>query len=84
MYETIKYDVRHKVGWLTLNRPEKLNAFTEQMNKEIKEVLKEVAKDEGVRCLVITGEGRAFCSGEDLSGVGENLDHANDEATRVY
>lgn len=75
MYETIKFEVQNGVGWLTLNRPDKLNAFTEQMNKEISQVVKTVSKDNEVRCLVITGEGRAFCSGEDLSGIGENTDH---------
>lgn len=75
MFETIKYEIKNNVGWLTLNRPDKLNAFTEQMNKEIQLAVKDAAKDEGVRCLVITGEGRAFCSGQDLDGVGEDLDH---------
>jgi 2-(1,2-epoxy-1,2-dihydrophenyl)acetyl-CoA isomerase len=75
LYETIRYDIRGNVAWLILNRPDKLNAFTEQMNKEIVAALKQAAGDEQVRCLVITGEGRAFCSGEDLGGVTEEMDH---------
>jgi 2-(1,2-epoxy-1,2-dihydrophenyl)acetyl-CoA isomerase len=75
LYETILYEVRNGVAYLTLNRPDKLNAFTEQMNKEIEKALKQAAADEEVRCLVITGAGRSFCSGEDLGGVTEGLDH---------
>lgn len=75
MFETILYEVRNGVAYLTLNRPDKLNAFTEQMNSEIQKALKQAAADDEVRCLVITGAGRAFCSGEDLGGVTEELDH---------
>lgn len=82
MYETIHYEVRDRVAWLTLNRPDKLNALTEQMNKEITKALKQAANDENVRCLVITGAGRAFCSGEDLGGVTEEMDHGEVLRTR--
>jgi len=75
LFETILYEVRNGVAYLTLNRPDKLNAFTEQMNSEIQKALKQAAADDEVRCLVITGAGRAFCSGEDLGGVTEELDH---------
>lgn len=76
MYETIAYEVGNGVAWLTLNRPDKLNAFTDQMNKEITVALNEASKDHNVRTIVITGAGRAFCSGEDLGSIGENTDHA--------
>lgn len=75
MYETVKYEVINQVAWITLNRPEKLNAFTEQLNKEIQQAVKQANKDITVRCLVITGAGRAFCSGEDLDGVKDDMDH---------
>lgn len=75
MFETIQYNVKNGVAWIRLNRPDKLNAFIAQMNREIKEAVKNASKDEEVRCLVITGEGRAFCSGQDLSEVDENMDH---------
>lgn len=75
MYETVNYEVVDHVAWIRLNRPEKLNAFTEQLNKEIQQAVKQAKRDSEVRCLVITGEGRAFCSGEDLSGVSEDMDH---------
>ncbi len=77
MFETIHYDVRDGVAWLTLNRPDKLNAFTARMNREIKEAVKTASRDEEVRTIVITGAGRAFCSGQDLSEVDETMDHGD-------
>ncbi len=76
MFETIEYRTENNVAWLRLNRPDKFNAFTEQMNFEITKALKEAERDQEVRCLVITGNGKAFCSGEDLAGVKEDTDHA--------
>lgn len=73
MYETIKYRVENGVAWLTLNRPDKLNAFTSQMNKEIQKAIKISAGADEVRAIIITGEGRAFCSGQDLSDVDESM-----------
>ena len=75
MFETIRYDVKGGIAWLILNRPDKLNAFTAQMNREIKDAIKDASFDEQVRCVVITGEGRAFCSGQDLSEVDDQMDH---------
>lgn len=75
MFETIYYEIRNHVAWITLNRPEKLNAFNEKLNKEVELAVKNASKDSHVRCLVITGEGRAFCSGQDLEGVLEHMDH---------
>jgi 2-(1,2-epoxy-1,2-dihydrophenyl)acetyl-CoA isomerase len=82
LYETIRYEVRDRIAWLTLNRPDKLNSFTEQMNKEITKALKQTANDANIRCLVITGAGRAFCSGEDLGGVTEEMNHGEVLRTR--
>ncbi|MBX9973697.1 enoyl-CoA hydratase-related protein [Cytobacillus firmus] len=75
MFETVKYEVANGVAWISLNRPDKLNAFTEQLNKEVQQAIKLASRDNEVRCLVITGEGRAFCSGQDLQGVNEDMDH---------
>ena len=66
-YETVKAERSNGVLWLSLNRPDKLNAFNEQMGGDLLEALREGEKDDGVRCLVLTGEGRAFSVGEDLS-----------------
>ena len=71
MFETIRYEVKDGIAWLYLNRPDKLNAFIAQMNREVKDAVKAASYDEQVRCIVITGEGRAFCSGQDLSEVDE-------------
>lgn len=75
MFETIRYDVKDGIATLCLNRPEKLNAFNAQMNREVKDAVKSASLDDAVRCIVITGEGRAFCSGQDLAGIDEDLDH---------
>ncbi|MGO4887682.1 enoyl-CoA hydratase-related protein [Anaerobacillus sp. MEB173] len=76
MFETIDYKVENAVAYITLNRPDKLNAFTETMNREIIKALKEANKDKETRCIVITGNGRAFSSGEDLASVNDDTDHA--------
>ena len=65
-YETIIYEKENGVATITLNRPQSLNAFVPQMNKEVLEALKDGERDGAVRCFVITGAGRAFCAGQDL------------------
>lgn len=75
MYETILYELNEGVATITLNRPDTLNAFIAQMNSEIKSAVQLASRDEAVRCIVITGAGRAFCSGQDLSEVTEDMDH---------
>lgn len=66
MYEALKCEVSNRVMTITLNRPEKLNAFNPQMSKELIHALDRADKDDEVRVVVVTGEGRAFCSGADL------------------
>lgn len=66
-YETIRYAVDEGVATITLHRPEKLNAFTEQMMAEVIDALDRVDADDAVRVVIFTGEGRAFCAGADLS-----------------
>ncbi len=58
------------VRTLTLNRPKALNSFTQAMHQELLAALKAAAADSGVRCLVLTGEGRGFCAGQDLADEG--------------
>jgi len=67
-YETIIFEKNDGVATITLNRPQSLNAFVPEMNREVLEALKDGARDAGVRCFVITGAGRAFCAGQDLKG----------------
>ncbi|MBW8826007.1 MAG: enoyl-CoA hydratase/isomerase family protein [Acidobacteria bacterium] len=64
--EDITFEVNDEVGVLTFNRPDVMNAFRRQTQREIEEVLAAAADDPGVRCLVMTGAGRAFSAGADL------------------
>ena len=66
-WETILFDVTDGVALLTLNRPDKLNAFNDRLHEDIAEALGLVENDDTVRALVVTGAGRGFCSGADLS-----------------
>jgi 2-(1,2-epoxy-1,2-dihydrophenyl)acetyl-CoA isomerase len=65
-YETIILERKDGVGTLALNRPEKLNAINRKMTEELNSAMVEIAKDTGVRALVVTGVGRGFCSGADV------------------
>lgn len=65
--QTVRTQTNNGVFWVSLNRPDKLNAFDEQMGSELLEALKEGEKSAEIRCLVVTGEGRAFSVGEDLN-----------------
>ncbi len=66
-YETIEFEITDGVAVLTLNRPDSLNSFNTQMHGEVKDALKAVKKSKEARCLLITGNGRGFCAGQDLS-----------------
>ena len=66
MYEFLKYDVQGGVATITLNRPEVYNALNNEITFELQTAFKAVKKDAEVRVVVLTGEGKAFCSGQDL------------------
>lgn len=68
-YETILFDVNNGIANLTLNRPDVFNAFNEQLSADVNDALKNVAKDKSIRVLVISGTGKAFCSGQDLKSI---------------
>lgn len=72
-YEEIIYEVSEQIATITLNRPDKLNSFTNRMLKEIIAAFDESDADDSVRAVIVTGSGRAFCAGADLSGGGETF-----------
>lgn len=65
-FSTLDYVVADAVATLTFNRPEVFNAFDDTMSEEVLAALKQADRDENVRCIVITGTGKAFCAGQDL------------------
>jgi enoyl-CoA hydratase/carnithine racemase len=80
-YKEIKVAVQDRILTLTLNRPDKLNAFTATMMHEMIDVFTKVNDDDDVRAVIVTGEGRAFCAGADLSQ-GANTFDATKRADR--
>jgi 2-(1,2-epoxy-1,2-dihydrophenyl)acetyl-CoA isomerase len=66
-YDSIQFTIENGIAVLTLNRPDKLNSFTHAMHLEVRDALGKVQTDSSVRVLVLTGAGRGFCAGQDLS-----------------
>jgi enoyl-CoA hydratase/carnithine racemase len=81
-FTQIDYSVADSIGTLTLSRPEKLNAFTVTMMREMISVFDMADADDSVRAVIVTGSGRAFCAGADLSAGGSAFDHSQTEAHR--
>lgn len=73
-YAEIEYEVRDGIATVTLNRPQKMNAYTFVMRNEMLDVFDRIDADDDVRAVVVTGAGRAFCAGADLSGGGDTFD----------
>lgn len=71
MLKTIKYEIKGNIGVLTISRPEVLNALDAEVLKEISEVINTVEKDETVKALIVTGEGRSFVAGADIGAQSE-------------
>jgi enoyl-CoA hydratase/carnithine racemase len=74
-YEQIRYDVLNHVLTITLHRPDRLNAFTPVMKRELVTAFDAADADDDVRAVVVTGAGRAFCAGADLAGGGDTFDY---------
>jgi len=72
--QEILYSVAGRVATITLNRPDKLNAWTRTMEAEVRQAMLEAAADTGVRAIVLTGAGRGFCAGADMSLLQEVVD----------
>jgi enoyl-CoA hydratase/carnithine racemase len=73
-FAQILYDVDGPVATITMNRPERLNAFTITMQREMVAALDLADADDGVRAVIVTGAGKGFCAGADLAGGGETFD----------
>ena len=83
-YTQIVYEVADHIATITLNRPEQLNAFTNTMMREVIDAFDRVDADDDVRVVIVTGAGRGFCAGADLSGGGETFSRGgSDEQTDV-
>ncbi|MDO9429731.1 MAG: crotonase/enoyl-CoA hydratase family protein [Phenylobacterium sp.] len=74
-FETLAYELEDGVATITLNRPEKLNAFNTQMMKDLIAVFDVTDADDAVKAVIVTGAGRGFCAGADLSAGGETFDY---------
>ena len=70
-YESINYSVRDRIATISLNRPDKLNAWTHLMEDELRSAMGQATADKEVRAVVLTGEGRGFCAGADMSMLDE-------------
>lgn len=78
-FETIRYEVEDRVLTITLNRPERLNAFNGQMLGDMVAALDLADADDDVRAVIVTGEGRGFCAGADLGQGAETFDYDNQD-----
>jgi enoyl-CoA hydratase/carnithine racemase len=76
-YEQLAYAVEDRIATITLDRPERLNAFTVQMQQELVDAFGRADADDEVRVVVVTGRGRAFCAGADLSGGARSFDKSD-------
>src|SRR6185503_13366633 len=68
-YEQILYSVADAVATITLNRPDRLNAWTPVMEKEVLDAMQQSERDEKVRVIILTGAGRGFCAGADMEAL---------------
>lgn len=75
--ECVLYEKRNRIGYVTLNRPEVLNALDDQINKELWEVWSDFAQDDALDVAILTGKGKAFCSGADLKTFIPKWENAN-------
>ena len=82
-YEQIQYEVSDRILTITLNRPERLNAFTGQMMQEMIDALDRADADDDVRAVIVTGAGRGFCAGADLGAGKDTFNYDNNPRGRT-
>lgn len=83
-YETIKTQKDGAIFTITLNRPERMNAFTYKMHEELIAAFDEADADDEVRAVIMTGEGKAYCAGADLEGGGKIFDSSGRETVQEH
>lgn len=84
MYKTILTEKSDNIFTITLNRPDVFNAFNEEMLYELQSAVKVCAEDESIRCVIITGSGKAFCSGQDLKDFSEKKQTFREAIEKKY
>ena len=77
-YQSIIYEIKEGVGLITLNRPDRLNAWNHEIETELREVMSEASIDGDVKAVVITGAGRGFCAGADMSDLSDSTGEDSD------
>ncbi len=82
-YQQIRYEVEAGILTLTLHRPERLNAFTNRMLAELIDAFDRADADDGVRVILVTGAGRAFCAGADISGGSDSFAGGNERVADI-
>jgi 2-(1,2-epoxy-1,2-dihydrophenyl)acetyl-CoA isomerase len=82
-YQAIRYEVDNRVGILTLNRPESLNALDITMRNELADILPKIRADKSLCALIMTGSGGAFCAGGDLKSLSESERTPHDSRERI-
>lgn len=75
-YETIRVEIADQIATITLNRPDRLNAFTVEMSRELIAAFDQTDADDSVRVVIVTGEGRGFCAGADLAAGADTFNYA--------
>src|SRR5213083_1886570 len=82
MYQTIIFTTADSIATIKLNRPEKLNAFGGPMREEILDALEKIARDDDIRAVIVTGEGRAFSAGGDIQHLKQLRDNKDESGFR--
>lgn len=82
-FEHILYDVDERIATITLNRPDVLNAWTRQMDEDVRQAMSDATADDDVRVVVLTGAGRGFCAGADMALLNDTIEASGGAAERA-